>query len=666
MGLLNILKVFNSFNPGSGFARLRPDQPEYKRFKLVWETFIGTFSMPLMKTKLFSTEYSKNISLPELEYIITSLSSEPNCITKINEFLAECCSDQKVKVIEEEHSPSLRRLVKLLKEADLLSEKEMVLSCADTGRKVFFCGSVYKRLHDAGCLTKEILLRTPKSIDALLELDKVTQLLHDLGSLNEVSLVQIDTCAKVTETLNLFLHVFDYETELKKKFLALLQKHNYASNIFTILYFLNNSDVLRILDKKSLSRNHKILDSLLDIDPGNIIFSNDIRESIWKEPDSFLFTEVMVRGVIKICTTPSFKPETLLKGYIDRQRKTQYNCFVLSTNTDGNFSYAQNTHLLRVHTSVSESAIALHERYGNQNPNQALTTIKKQLTKSDCDRKTMAARRCFEDLLQQDSFIDLTSGVRLSELLGYIALAILDTDTIACASEVAFEQLRQGLYETQRGYNLDDQGIDDERDEDQPICRLGAFNKLISVLNGIHPDVTLEFVSFYQASVKLPVVVRQEVTDYLKKLSDSLQTIEKLLKFNNLIEKLESEGVTAIWNHIRGSVYAKMVEEFKELHTQAKMFQRQDLFKNLVEAGQYTDLGELHLRDTFKEQLPESKAYAQFMSEHRHDNPESQQKYDQQYGLVKYNPQRINLTLFKPLTARDRELMASNLCLQLR
>ena len=40
------------------------------------------------------------------------------------------------------------------------------------------------------------------------------------------------------------------------------------------------------------------------------------------------------------------------------------------------------------------------------------------------------------------------------------------------------------VYETQRGYNLSEEGIDDEQLEDLPICPAGAMNKLIERFSG--------------------------------------------------------------------------------------------------------------------------------------------------------------------------------------
>ena len=153
-----------------------------------------------------------------------------------------------------------------------------------------------------------------------------------------------------------------------------------------------------------------------------------------------------------------------------------------------------------------------------------------------------------------------------------------------------------------------------------------------------------------QAVLKLPIVVQEEARRYMKSLANP-NTVEDLQAYTRLISQVKEDGVEVVWDQIKGKVADRMFDEFGSLYRD-----REDhSFTVLIEAGQDTELPDLSI---FQEQVQNSKGYHQFcsqmlrqsgmffshktsaeyLSEHRHDSPEAQREYDQQFGLVLRNP----------------------------
>ena len=181
----------------------------------------------------------------------------------------------------------------------------------------------------------------------------------------------------------------------------------------------------------------------------------------------------------------------------------------------------QSTHTASVHRTVSESAIRLAKRYGSMIEAPGLEeTIKKLQAQvlSLPGRKNQAAKDCIKRITKVDYFYtDDKSGITTRQLLALIFLAISDDKTRRCSHEEAMARFVQGLYEIQRGYNLDGHGVDNGED-DRPICTGGTFNKLIATLVGVHPDFEIRYITRETAALKLPKVVQEEAMLYLTTL----------------------------------------------------------------------------------------------------------------------------------------------------
>ena len=269
---------------------------------------------------------------------------------------------------------------------------------------------------------------------------------------------------------------------------------------------------------------------------------------------------------------------------------------------------------------------------------------------SNDSEKNKVAKDCILRIADPvNTFTDAGSDISLRELLALTFSAIQDDEKRISSVEDAGTQFVEGLYEIQRGYNLSEAG-EDQGGEDQFICSTGTLNKPIEKLVSIHPDCEIRFITRETASLKLPIVVREEAMRYMKSLA-SPNTEKDLQTFTHLISQVKEDGVEVVWDQIKGKVADRLFDEFGSLYRD-----REDhSFTGLIEAGQYTELPDLSI---FQEQVQSSKGYHQFYSQmlrqsglfsspkksadflsmRRHDSPEDQKKYDQQFGLVLRNP----------------------------
>ena len=265
---------------------------------------------------------------------------------------------------------------------------------------------------------------------------------------------------------------------------------------------------------------------------------------------------------------------------------------------------------------------------------------------SDNSKINQAAKRCvLRVTAAKHTFTDPQSKVTTRQLLALIFLAINDKDTLTCTTQDAQGLLIEGLYEIQRGYNLSYNGLD-QGGQDRPICTRGTFNKLIEKLQAIHPDCEIQFITNSMASLKSPIIVREEAISYLK--SQAIQnTAKDLREFFRLISHVKECGIEVIWDKIKDNVANTMFVEFSCLYQHDR---ENHSFTSLIEEGQYTKLTDLSI---FQEQIQKSKGYHQFcsqilrqssifishepsseyFSEHRRDSPEDQREYEQEHSL---------------------------------
>lgn len=264
---------------------------------------------------------------------------------------------------------------------------------------------------------------------------------------------------------------------------------------------------------------------------------------------------------------------------------------------------AQSTHTASVHQTVSESAIKLMARYHQNNSENLMKNLIYYLKNNHpTDIKYECALRCLTKLTAPNyDFIDPVSQISIQKLLLLCLHAISDEKLRMGSYQDALEQLIEGFYEIQRGYNLNEKGID-RGGEDMPICKAGSFNKLIEKLQGIHPDCHLQYITNEVASLKLPIVVREEVFQYLAFFSSPKKILE-LISFTNLIHDITNDGIEIIWPSIKQNVSLRIYQEFSSL------FSKYFPLEQFIESGQYTQIAQL---DKFQEPITNSKGYKKF------------------------------------------------------
>ncbi len=310
-----------------------------------------------------------------------------------------------------------------------------------------------------------------------------------------------------------------------------------------------------------------------------------------------------------------------------------------------NINDGQSTHNTSVHQAVSKSAELLAERYQLMIDGEGLENVISMIQSgvdrfSDDSEKNQAAKRCIIRITDQSyTYTDPGSQITTRQLLALTFLAICDSVNRVGNLDDARTQFVEGLYEIQRGYNLSNTGVD-QGGQDRPICSAGTFNKLIEKLQGIHPDCQIIFITRETASLKLPIVVREEAMRYMELLADP-NTAQKFRAFTQLVSQVKKHGVEVIWDQIKGNVANRMFDEFSSLYRD----RADHSFTGLIEAGQYTELPDLSI---FQKQVQSSegshqfcsqmllqsntflthRAASEYPSEHPHDSREVQMQYD--------------------------------------
>ncbi len=298
---------------------------------------------------------------------------------------------------------------------------------------------------------------------------------------------------------------------------------------------------------------------------------------------------------------------------------------------------SQSTYNASVYATVSQSASRLAARYQQKIREQGLENIISKLKEhidqlDDTTLKHVAAKRCFSRIsMPSYHFVDSRSQVPTRVLLALAFLAICDEDSREGTFEDAMLQLTEGLYEIQRGYNLSGTGVDDGWEIDRYICLAGTFNKLIEKLQSIHPDCEIQLITKGQASLKLPIVVKEEAMRYLRQLSNP-NTIEAFQKFTQLISTIKRDvEFTAIWDDIKDNIAHRMFDEFGSLYRN----KTDEEFIGLLEMSRlYIEMPDFSV---FQACIQRSEGYRQYCSslhEHRHDSPQAQREYDRHFGLV--------------------------------
>lgn len=273
---------------------------------------------------------------------------------------------------------------------------------------------------------------------------------------------------------------------------------------------------------------------------------------------------------------------------------------------------SQSTHHRSVHHSVAMSTDRLMWRYGAllageglANTLQALMEWMLAVTQHGVQSE-IVLRGFRYVFVEQAEYLHPEARISMQELLALVYLAIHDDSLRMGSLEEAQQQLLVGFYEIQRGYNLSATGEDDGINDDT-ICATGAFHKLLEKLQGVHPDVELVFMDLTTAALKLQVLVREEVTLYLRQQLQYLQTAPQALCFVYQLTVCMQQGLGQVWPKIQYPVGTRLYAEFHFL------FRRPNnpVFTGLLEQGQAADLPDWKV---FQQPLQQTAGYRHYVS----------------------------------------------------
>jgi hypothetical protein len=318
------------------------------------------------------------------------------------------------------------------------------------------------------------------------------------------------------------------------------------------------------------------------------------------------------------------------------------------------FNDGQSTHTASVHRSVSKSAQKLMESYwGDFALDAKIQEIKAYVNGLETSFKNDAAKRCIVRITEPHYTFTDSSDVSILQLLALAYTAIHDETKCQCSLEDAKALFVEGLYEIQRGYNLNAEGLDDESPDDFSICSAGTFNKLIEKLNGIHVNVRVYFITHEGACSKFPKLVEEYALRYLKNIA-SPDTLEDYLQSKAIIDRMQQEkSIEPIWDKIKNNVIRDIWDEFKLAYGDNLKDRRfLDLInveceylevpKELteIEAQLIASVGHQHfislqMKDLFNSsQSPlMARLHEHSLWVNRHSSPLAQNDFDKRYGL---------------------------------
>lgn len=283
---------------------------------------------------------------------------------------------------------------------------------------------------------------------------------------------------------------------------------------------------------------------------------------------------------------------------------------------------SQSTHTASVHATVSESASRLRDQYMSgidQNRQETiLQDMHKWILSLPNNLVCNAAKNAMVRLTSPHQFVDAGSRITTKNLLVLFWISIHDDQKRISSLEEGKKRLIEALYEAQREYNLDAKGID-KGGEDKPACAAGTFNKLVEKLQGVHPSVQIKFITKKTAAMKLPIVVKEELTDFLNSKKKSAANFSQ---FRDFLEKLKEDGLESVWPEINKTIRKRMEDEFKTA------FLSEAEFGTFIENGIYTDISQVLEKFTTEDKSTEASNTLGFFAQTEQPNPDGAPKPD--------------------------------------
>lgn len=485
--------------------------------------------------------------------------------------------------------------------------------------------SNFSGMADALCILNENNILTEKTQRKLRSQSNPSVLARVFCYFNKMNMLIEENYSILAQYKNLekfsyCLNIFDEAGILTYENVNWAGKHPKLGNLVQICRLLNDAFLLNQNNFDALVNpiHHVLLDTWA--------FNN-----IWARIPYHLLNQLHLQGLFN-----ASEQAAPLDALVDMRE------IILRDRADRIFNASQSTHTASVHRTVSKSAIELQRTYANMlDFNHTMKTITNYVLElDDLSIKNVAAKRCILRLSNNNCvFHDPVSHLSVKQLLCLFYIAIHDDNRRIGTLKDAKIQFIEALYEIQRGYNIDEQGIDDLK-TDSYICVAGSFNKLIEKLVGIHKKCEILYITPQTASLKLKRVIDEEAKKFLHKKAEYINSSTSTLAFFHLIEHLKKEGVSIIWEQIKPNVSSRMYDEFSDIHG----------LDVIINAGEYTYIDEQTLKIIQSDYMIK---LVEELDEHtngvllalnknsfwsnRHDSAESQKAFDRYCGLSVLN-----------------------------
>lgn len=177
------------------------------------------------------------------------------------------------------------------------------------------------------------------------------------------------------------------------------------------------------------------------------------------------------------------------------------------------------------------------------------------------------------------------TGFTLKRVLALVWTALQDEQALLVEKEDAILKFIKQLYEIQRAYNLDMQGREIRKNQnDEVTCLPGTVIKLVDTLNaGVHPDVEIRSVNPATVYAKFKALIHANVLAVINEATND----QKLLLINLFdLDAHQTPLPVAIWKVIEGKVKREMHDEF-DSSVKENFIDRSDLEQVLNRGNEY-------------------------------------------------------------------------------
>ena len=267
------------------------------------------------------------------------------------------------------------------------------------------------------------------------------------------------------------------------------------------------------------------------------IFTNTQTSLLWSRIPTHFLTEAVWNRIMQICRANQVNPTA---GQVQLARYINNELLATTDEAPEALNPKQSTHTASVHQTVSESVNNLKALYWpdiDGKLNEHLETIKAWVYEQP---ERAIEKRAITYLIDMPfDFTDPVSQVTTKELLALSWCAIHDDTKRIGTLDDAQTRFLEGLYDVQRAYNLSPT-FEDRGGEDKRACASGTFNKLVSVLVGVHPDVNIEYITSQGALRKIIPLIKEATEAYLTHLPSIEQVTVTTLKTNILPQVREA------------------------------------------------------------------------------------------------------------------------------